>query len=456
MDISKQLDGKILLKEELHIEQDEIQQLLDLNQLTQIPSITKTYFQLLCNRCGNKQPHLFGKIPCARCHKTHYYCRNCIDTGRAMECTMLYEWTGLQAKWSSQENPCSWEGKLTPAQTKAAKAIQQTIHQNAERLIWAVCGAGKTEMLFPGITYALQQRKRICLATPRSDVVRELMPRFQSAFPHTKMEALYANSEHRTGEGQLILSTTHQLIRYKHAFDVMIIDEIDAFPFHKDPSLHTLAARACKPISSRIYLTATPRKELKRRVIKKKLPAEFVPVRFHGHPLPVPIHKMEWNLRKKINNKKMPHTLATFLEARNTQRQLLIFVPTINQLPFVQQMLIGNFTSLTTVHAEDEKRKEKVIAFREKKYELLITTTILERGVTFPSVDVVILDAGHHVFDEAAIVQIAGRAGRSPKDPKGDVLLIHQGVTESMNAAIKHIEGMNKRAKSMIKDGRDK
>ena len=456
MDISQQLEGKILLKEELPLTDKEIQQLLDSNQLTKSPSITKTYFHLICNRCGNKKSHLFGKIPCSRCHKIHYYCRNCIETGRAMECTMLYEWTGPQVNWPQQESPCSWDGTLTHAQAKAAKAIQQTIHQNEERLIWAVCGAGKTEMLFPGITYALQQGKRICLATPRSDVVRELMPRFQSAFPRTKIEALYANSEYRTGEGQLILSTTHQLIRYKHAFDVMIIDEIDAFPFHKDPALHTLAERACKPISTRVYLTATPRKELKRRVNQKKLPAEFVPVRFHGHPLPVPIHKIEWNLRKKLNNKKMPHTLATFLEARNTQRQLLIFVSTINQLPFIHQMLEGKFKSLTTVHAEDEKRKEKVEAFREKKYDLLITTTILERGVTFPSVDVVILDAGHHVFDEAAIVQIAGRAGRSPLDPKGDVILIHQGITESMNAAIKHIEGMNKRAKFTAKEGRDK
>ena len=450
MDFPKQLTGKILLKEELPFEKDEIQHLLDSNDLIRTPSITKTFFQLICNRCGNKKHHLFGKIPCYRCQKTHFYCRNCIQTGRAMECTMLYEWTGPQANWPHETNPCAWEGTLTPAQSKAATAIQRAIQKHKEQLVWAVCGAGKTEMLFPGITYALQQGKRICLATPRSDVVRELMPRFQTAFPHTKIEALYANSSQKTGEGQLILSTTHQLIRYKHAFDVMIIDEIDAFPYHQDPSLHSLAERACKQISSKIYLTATPREKLKKRVSKQQLAAEFVPIRFHGHPLPVPVSKLEWNLRKKINNKKLPHTLDSFLQTRNPQRQLLIFVPTIHQLPLIKQLLTNRFVSLETVHAEDEKRKEKVEAYRQKKYELLITTTILERGVTFPSVDVVILDAGHHVFDEAAIVQIAGRAGRSPVDPTGDVLLIHQGLTEAIKAAIKHIQSMNNRAKNQM------
>ncbi len=76
----------------------------------------------------------------------------------------------------------------------------------------------------------------------------------------------------------------------------------------------------------------------------------------------------------------------------------------------------------TFVHAEDSKREEKVELFRRKEIDILFTTTILERGVTFPAIDVAVLHAGHDVFDEAALVQIAGRAGRSPQDPTGEVL----------------------------------
>lgn len=48
-------------------------------------------------------------------------------------------------------------------------------------------------------------------------------------------------------------------------------------------------------------------------------------------------------------------------------------------------------------------------------------------------------------FDEAAIVQIAGRAGRSPADPTGEVLLFHDGKTNAMVQAIDSICLMNKR-----------
>ncbi len=34
-----------------------------------------------------------------------------------------------------------------------------------------------------------------------------------------------------------MISTTHQLLRYKDAFDVMIVDEVDAFPYSADQTL---------------------------------------------------------------------------------------------------------------------------------------------------------------------------------------------------------------------------
>ncbi|MEY8741167.1 helicase-related protein [Bacillales bacterium AN1005] len=58
---------------------------------------------------------------------------------------------------------------------------------------------------------------------------------------------------------------------------------------------------------------------------------------------------------------------------------------------------------------------------RNKEIKLLITTTILERGVTFPNIDVAVLGAEDAVFTASALIQIAGRAGRSVKNPFGDV-----------------------------------
>src|SRR5699024_5373834 len=173
-------------------------------------------------------------------------------------------------------------------QQSAAKKIVQTVVQKKELLIWAVTGSGKTEMLFPSITEALKRGYRICIATPRTDVVRELFPRLQDAFQSVSIQALYSGSKHNDGTAQVIVTTTHQLLRFKRAFDVIIVDEIDAFPYHHDKSLPFAVQRAVKRCGARIYLTATPRKEQKWRMRLNQLPFVFVPRRYHGFSLPVP------------------------------------------------------------------------------------------------------------------------------------------------------------------------
>ncbi|MBP1971176.1 competence protein ComFA [Virgibacillus natechei] len=372
-----------------------------------------------------------------------------------MECEPLYYWSGEEPEWPTHANPCSWVGELTPAQRTAADRIVRAVVAQEELLVWAVCGAGKTEMLFPGISKALHLGKRVCIATPRADVVRELVPRLEKAFNTIGVQGLYGGSKDKEGTAQLMIATTHQLLRYREAFDVLIIDEIDAFPFHADPTLPYAANRAKAKNSTTIYLTATPRQDHQYQIMRKKLAHIFVPIRFHGQPLPVPTMKMVLSLKKDLTKHEAPTAFIKWLRKReNADRQLLIFVPTILLAEALKEHLAvrlvneGVFQSgdnLIAVHASDSDREDKVQLFREKKVDALVTTTILERGVTFPSVDVAILDAGHEVFDEAALVQIAGRAGRSPDDPTGEVVFFHEGKTDAMVAAIQSITAMNKR-----------
>ncbi|WP_246570085.1 DEAD/DEAH box helicase [Lentibacillus saliphilus] len=373
-----------------------------------------------------------------------------------MTCEPLYAWAGPDPIWPCHLQPCTWEGQLTSAQQQGASCVADAITQGrSELLVWAVCGAGKTEMLFQGITEALKQGKRICIATPRADVVRELKPRMQRAFKGVSIQALFGGSAERDGTAQLIIATTHQLLRFQKAFDVMIIDEVDAFPFHADPSLPFATYRAKKTLGTTIYLTATPRKQQRNRIKRQKLPHVFIPNRYHGHPLPVPQMRMTRTLAKALRAYYLPDSCITWLKKRqNPQRQLLIFIPEIalaKQLltplakTLITERVIEDVDSVSYVHAHDPERLEKVKQFRQKELSVLLTTTILERGVTFPSVDVIVLNAGHDIFDEAALVQISGRAGRSADDPTGEVVFFHDGKTEAMMQAIKQIKMMNER-----------
>lgn len=89
------------------------------------------------------------------------------------------------------------------------------------------------------------------------------------------------------------------------------------------------------------------------------------------------------------------------------------------------------------------------MAFREKAVKLMVTTTILERGVTIPGSDVAVVGAQAPVFDEASLVQIAGRVGRSPDDPQGTVLFVQSYRAAAPQAALRQITQMNQLAKQL-------
>ncbi|MFD1416987.1 DEAD/DEAH box helicase [Oceanobacillus jeddahense] len=456
--LAQALSGKRLLEEEIPVPQTCFQVLCSTKQIIPIPAIEKKKGSAQCIRCGNTALHYFSEYPCGICQKIHLYCRICIQMGRISECKPLYIWNGAEARWPEHVNSLTWEGQLTMAQSNAAARLEQAVHEKIPSyLCWAVTGAGKTEMLFPAITVALKRGDRVALASPRVDVIRELLPRIKQAFQNISIEALYGGSEHRTGRSQLILATTHQLMRYYQTFDVLIIDEVDAFPYYLDKRLMHAAKQAVKKRSTTLYLTATPRKNFRLQMKLGKLPHVFVPLRYHGHSLPVPIFKFSFYLTSQLVNKKLPKALLKWLiQRKNPKRQLLLFVPEIAMAKELKIVISDALLAakaitapeeLEVVFAADQNREEKINQFREKKLHALITTTILERGVTFPSVDVAVLSAGHEVFNEAALVQIAGRAGRSADDPLGEVIFFHDGKTDAMEKARQMILEMNARGR---------
>ena len=86
---------------------------------------------------------------------------------------------------------------------------------------------------------------------------------------------------------------------------------------------------------------------------------------------------------------------------------------------------------------------------RDKDIQYLVTTTILERGVTFPGIDVLILGADEPTFSENALVQIAGRVGRSHDRPFGLVQAYIRHTNLKVLAAQNQIKKMNQRGRRL-------
>ena len=475
------LAGKQLLLHDLDFSLAEIQQHYENGYLIYRPGLEMKDKKVKCHRCGTTDHSWFAEFPCSRCGEIDVYCRKCLQMGRVSSCTPLLSWVGpetgflgdesgmqadgeeqrllqgeielsgvqrlLQQDWKLFAGPglLKWNGELSEGQQHASQRVVTAVKESDELLVWAVCGAGKTEVLFAGIEQALSTGARVCLATPRTDVVLELTPRLKKVFPEVKIASLYGGSEDRHEYAQLTIGTTHQLLRFYRAFDVVIVDEVDAFPFSLDETLQYAVQQARKPEGTLIYLTATPSMKWQRECRLGKRKFVTIPARFHRRPLPVP--RFEWcgNWQKSLLKGRLPGNILKWIERRLASgKQTLVFAPKIASMEKILPILRKLDPKVESVHAEDSDRQEKVKKFRTGEIPLLLTTTILERGVTFPNIDVAVIGAEDRIFTESALVQIAGRAGRSPDFPGGDVTFFHYGKTENMVSARKQILVMNK------------
>lgn len=435
--------GRALLAQELPYAQQMIDIYVQAEMLQEVPAITQQGSFWRCLRCSNQTPGLFSAHACACGSGRCVYCRECLEMGRVSACTPLYYWTGPEAA-PVFSDPLAWSGRLSSGQERASRAAAEAGRRKQMLYIWAVCGAGKTEMMFRAVAEALSRGERVLWATPRTDVVRELYPRLSGVFPEVPTAAWYAGSPDARPEARLVLATAHQARRFKNAFDVAVIDEVDAFPYVFDPGLQQAVQEACRPQAAVVYLSATPGKSEQRRMKSGALAYVRVPRRFHGQPLPVPGCRWAGNWRLQLSRGYLPHALMQWCRTRDTAYPLFVFVPSVAAIqPAVEALRMEGFRC-DGVHAGDEKREEKITAFRKKYIDILVTTTILERGVTIPKADVAVLGADDDIFTESALVQIAGRAGRNPERPEGDVVFFHYGRTRAMQQTIRHIQTMNR------------
>ncbi len=314
-------------------------------------------------------------------------------------------------------------------------------------LLWAVTGAGKTEMTFPLIDRMLSNNQNVLIATPRRDVVLELAPRIRQAFPQHKVVALYGGSEEQGQQGAITIATTHQLLRYHAAFDLVIIDEIDAFPYDGNSMLAYGAYFACRPNGRFVYLSATPSEELRKAIRQGRLEHVKVPVRFHGHPLPVPERILATSFLSWQRSGRLPSELLQKLQySVDRGAQIFWFMPRIAWIEPMVDLLQQHFPmlSIAGTSSVDDQREHKVVQFRQHHIRILVTTTILERGVTVPGSDVYIIDAHDRMYNTAALIQMAGRAGRSKQDPAGKVIFTAMEYSRTQKQAIAQIRAMNR------------
>ncbi|MCR5506091.1 MAG: DEAD/DEAH box helicase [Bacilli bacterium] len=326
------------------------------------------------------------------------------------------------------------EYELTKEQRILSDQLVDNFRHGVNSLVHAVCGSGKTEIVLEVIAYAIRCDKRVGFCVPRRDVIRELYERFKYVYKNNRVVVLYGGHT-KYIEGDLVCLTTHQLFRYNNYFDLLIIDEIDAFPYHDNDVLEALFKRAVK--GNYIMLSATPSDKVLKQFSVKGMSVLRLNKRFHGHPLPVPRVYVCKSFFKYYTLRRLVKTF------QSRSKQIFIFCPTIDICESTYSFLKIFAPGGTYVHSKREDRSEVINDFRKKKYSYLVTTAVLERGVTIKDLQVIVFEADNTIYDSHALIQIAGRAGRKKDAPTGEVAFICEENTAEIDKTIEEINKAN-------------
>ena len=379
-----------------------------------------------CPICGNTDSYSIGFL------NGKPYCRRCIY------------FKGEDAKYVSskpKDAAIFLSYDLSDEQKELSDRLVSNFDNSINSLVYAVCGSGKTEICLSLIEHCITKGLKVGFAVPRRSVCYELLCRFRNIFRNNKVVSVYGG-HHRNIEGDIVCLTTHQLFRYPSYFDLLIMDEIDAFPFKDNDVLQNMFERSIK--GNYVLLTATPTDQLLKEFSKPGKDLLKLFVRFHHNPLPVPkvVLCNDFNIHYKLIKQ-----LKTFLEEN---KQVFIFVPTIDESIKLSRLLKLFFRKGTYVNSKREDNEEIIEDFREKKYQYLVTTAVLERGITMKDLQVIVFHADSSIYDDHALVQIAGRVGRKKDAPEGEVIFIAKSKTKHIERAISDIIAANQALQNML------
>lgn len=374
----------------------------------------------ICPRCGNEDPIYIGNkngMP---------YCRRCISF-RGEEVTYR--------KKEPKEATLNLHYSLSQEQASISESLLKNYENGIESLVYAVCGAGKTEISFALMADCIRKGLTVGFALPRRDVVIELYWRLKEAFPLNDVIAVYGGHNEKL-EGDIIVLTTHQLYRYQNYFDLLVMDEIDAFPFKGNDTLISFFKRSVRGHS--VLMSATPSDAILKEYKQEGHSILELRTRFHKKEIPVPEVKLMpslfslFYLAKKLN------------EYKKAWKPCFVFAPTIARCEILYRLLSLFIKGGNYVHSKRDDREGIIKRFKDGEYSFLVTTSVLERGVTVKNLQVIVYGSDDEsIYDSSTLIQIAGRVGRKMDASSGEVIFLASKETQAIRKAIDEIKFCN-------------
>ena len=284
-----------------------------------------------------------------------------------------------------------------------------------DRLVCGDVGFGKTEVALRAAFVAAMNGQQVAVVAPTTLLARQHYQNFAerfAGFPSkvgrlSRLVSVKEASETRealaSGDMDLVVGT-HAILAKTTQFrnlGLVIVDEEQRFGVTHKEKLKQLRADV-----HMLTLTATPiprTLQMAMTGLRELSTIQTPPV----DRLAVRTYVMEWDdmvMREAL------------LREHHRGGQSFIVVPRISDMASLEEWLAENVPEVKAVSAHGQMSageiEERMSAFYEGKYEVLLSTTIVESGLDLPSANTIIIHRADR-FGLAQLYQLRGRVGRS-------------------------------------------
>jgi transcription-repair coupling factor (superfamily II helicase) len=343
-----------------------------------------------------------------------------------------------------QELEMAFPFEETPDQEKAFQEVKKDMEsaQPMERLICGDVGYGKTEIAIRAAFKAVMDSKQVAVLAPTTILAQQHWENFRErmkAFPvkiemlsrfRSKKEQQEIIANLKKGNIDIIIGT-HRLIQSDVIFKdlgLLVVDEEQRFGVsHKErikklkEQIDSLTLTAT-PIPRTLYLSLTGVREMS--IINTPPELRLPIVTFFREKTDQIIHQA---IRRELER----------------GGQVYYVHNRVQDIDFVSEKLKNLLPEARIVIAHGQMPEEQLenimIDFLNRKYDVLVCTTIIEIGLDIPNVNTIIIDDAHQ-FGLAQLYQLRGRVGRS--DRRAYAYLLYPSQAMLTDNAKKRLEAI--------------
>ncbi len=343
---------------------------------------------------------------------------------------------------------------LTNDQLNSLKQINRDLSTSTKmfRLLQGDVGSGKTIIALLSAYNTVNSGYQVAFMAPTEILARQHYNLAKEIFPNNKkIELISGKSNYKNKKIILdklknskidIIFGTHAIFQKKVTYKklgLIIIDEQHKFGVNQRKKLSDKGGDNCDillmtatPIPRTLTMTIYGDMDLS--IIKEK-PKSRKPIKTYSK-LESKIDDVLKFIKKEINSGKQIFWVCPLIE----ESKKLDHTSAVNKFEFLKKLFPNQVLLLHGKTEIDEK--EKILNnFQKNKFQILVSTTIIEVGIDFPNANVIIIENANK-FGLSQLHQLRGRVGRGVKESTC-ILMFKSNLSENAKKRINILKQSN-------------